>query len=323
MNSVIPFRVAREAPKAERSAMETLIFTVEQMGQWKVPAFQRPISINQKVLALAEDIKRDGGAIQGVITLGTIKGSDFTYIVDGQHRLEAFRISGLPEFIGDVRHIKFDSMAEMADEFVRLNTALVRMRPDDILRGLESSVKSLQRIRKECVFVGYDQIRRGTTSPIVGMSALLRCWRGSAKETPGTGGALSTPAMIAQALGDEETDDLIVFLKIAEAAWGRDAEYARLWGSLNLTLCMWLWRRLVRGHDRTSVKRHLSLNFKQFRNCLMGLSADGTYLEFLQGRQINDRDRNPAYQRIKRIWGARLSSEFRGRIQFPAAAWVS
>ena len=48
----------------------------------------------------------------------------------------------------------------MAEEFTRLNSSMVKMRPDDLLRAMESSTLSLQMIRKHCDFVSYDQVRR-------------------------------------------------------------------------------------------------------------------------------------------------------------------
>lgn len=321
MSVVVPLKGYREAPKAERSAMETLILTPNQIGEWRVPPFQRPVRVNQKVATLAEAISGEGGIITGVITLGRVRTDNATYIVDGQHRLEAFRISGLAECIADVRFITFDSMAEMADEFVRLNTALVRMRPDDILRGLESSTPSLAKIRRECRFVGYDQIRRGTSSPIVGMSMLLRCWQGSLPETPVLASCSAT--VVASQLTAEAAEDLVQFLIVAEKAWGRDAEYARLWNSLNMGICMWLWRRLVKDQDRQSTKRYIKLTIKQFTSCLMALSADGDYRDWLGGRKLSDGDRGPAYTRIKRIWSNRLAGEIREKIMFPQTVWGS
>jgi hypothetical protein len=320
-STVVPFRTGREAPKAERSAMETRIFSSAEIGNWRVPPFQRPVRINAKVAALSEEIAHDGGVIPGVITLGKLKGDTAVYVVDGQHRIESFRITALPECIGDFRLCEFDSMAEMAEEFVRLNSALVRMRPDDVLRGLEASVKALRKIRSECRFVGYDQIRRGTTSPILGMSLTLRAWNGSIAETPNTTYNNLSATQIAETLTDDATEDLIQFLTVAHAAWGRDNEYARLWGSLNMGLCMWLWRRLVKDTDRSGSRRFVRLTVKQFGSCLMALSADGHYLEWLQGRQLNDRDRAPAYNRIKKIWAARLKDDLREKISFPQPGW--
>jgi hypothetical protein len=94
------------------------------------------------------------------------------------------KLSELTECIADVRSIIFDDLAEMADEFVNLNSRLVNMRPDDILRGLEESMPQIRRIHESCEFVGYTQIRRGPSSPLVGISRLLRCWHISGRRCP-------------------------------------------------------------------------------------------------------------------------------------------
>jgi hypothetical protein len=135
---------ARKIPKSAISLMETALFTREQASAWVVPPFQRPLRVNEKVRSLAGDLKANGGFIDGVMTLGKLKGDKVTYIVDGQHRREAFLISELPEAIADIRTMTFDDMAEMADQFVLLQSSLVRMRPDDVLRGLEPTTRSLQ-----------------------------------------------------------------------------------------------------------------------------------------------------------------------------------
>src|SRR5262245_12304817 len=163
MTNVIEIKHAKEAPRAARSSMETLIISVDQMNEWQIPPCQRPKRINSKVEILATEIKRDE-TIPGIITLGRIGKSSTLYIVDGQHRLEAFKLSGLTEAIADIRIIHCDSMAELAQEFVQLNSSLVRMRPDDVLRGLEPLSRAMQRIRAECGYVGYGQLRRGDES---------------------------------------------------------------------------------------------------------------------------------------------------------------
>lgn len=316
------FRTAREAPKSKRSSMQTLIFNVAEIGQWRVPPFQRPIRMNAKVQALAADIGHDGGVIPGIITLGTVAGDSATYIVDGQHRLEAFRISGLKECIGDFRLCSFDTMGEMATEFVELNSNLVAMRPDDILRGLEGSIGPMRKLRQECPFIAYDHIRRGGgSSPVVSMSLVLRCWNGSAFDTPRTAG---TPVVqIAESLTDDSVGELIEFLKLALDSWGRDIEYARLWSALNLAICMWLWRRLVRDRARSGTQRHIVLSTKQFSACLMALSASNTYVDWLQGRLLSDRDRGPAYGRIKKLFVDRLTADGVQRVLFLQPPWAS
>lgn len=326
MSNVVSIKGSREAPKSQRSMMETLIISVEQVKQWKVPPFQRPVRVNAKVSAIAEEIKQSGCSITGVITLGKIAKGPELYVVDGQHRLEAFRISGLEEIIADVRIYHGDDMAELAEEFVRLNTALVRMRPDDILRGLEPTSSTLRTIRSTCTFVGYDNIRRGgAAGPILSMNSVLRCWHGSSAETPVTNLAGKSVAKVASEMEADSTENLIRFLLTAHAAWGRDPEYYRLWGALNLTLCMWLWRRLVLEGNRSGGRRAVTLNVTQFKQCLMQLSANGNYLDWLAGRTLGDRDRSPAYQRIKDVFAERLMQESRDgkRPALPAPAWFS
>lgn len=324
MGNVVPIKGAKMPPKAVQSRMDTLIITPEMVSSWKVPLFQRPVRINVKVQSVTEHIKQTE-AIEGVLTLGALK-SDVAslYIVDGQHRVEAFKLSGLSEAIADVRVCVFSDMAEMAEEFVQLNTALVKMRPDDILRGLENSTPALRSIRKACEFVGYDNIRRGTSSPIVSMSALLRCWSAAGYETPSGSNSGLGASGLAQSLEQSSVQNLIAFLSTAHAAWGRDPEYFRLWGNLNLALCMWLWNRLVLDRDRSGSKRYAVLDIPKFKRCLMSVSADRDHIEWLQGRNLGDRDRSPCYVRLKNIFARRLSEDMGGKKpSLPSPAWAS
>lgn len=323
MGKVIAITNAREAPRSMQSKMDTLFITAAMVASWRLPPFQRPLRINDKVRAVTEQIRRDE-VIEGVLTLGKLKGENALYIVDGQHRIEAFKLSELNEAIADVRICTFETMGEMADEFVRLNSSLVRMRPDDILRGLESSVPALSAIRKACPFVGYDQIRRSEKTPILSMSALIRSWTGSTLETPTANGGGASAAALAQNLNSQSVQNLIGFLATAHAAWGRDPEYFRLWGGLNLTICMWLWNRLVIDRERAGGKRYAVLNIPDFKHCLMAISADGDYLEWLRGRNLNERDRSPCYVRVKTIFVRRLTTDATGKKAFlPSPAWSS
>lgn len=304
--------------KATQTSVDTILVTEEFLkNHWKSPAFQRPLRINAKVMALAEQIKQDRGVIPGVITIG-VMGKDH-YLLDGQHRCRAFILSGIAEGFCDVRYRHFNTMADMGEEFVNLNSALVRLRPDDILRGLEGTSEALQLIRKKCPFVGYDQIRRGERAPILGMSVLLRCWYGSSPETPASSGP--SAAAVAHSLTVDEAQDCIDFILLAEKAWGRDAEYQRLWSSLNMTLCMWLYRRLVLTQYSGKTPK---LNKDQFRACLMSLSAETHYLEWLVGRNLSERDRGPAYTKIKAVFAKRLMADMGVRKVFlPHPPWLA
>lgn len=323
MSNVVSIKGAKLPPKAEQSRMDTLIITPEMVSMWKVPPFQRPLRINEKVRSVVEQVKSTE-CIEGVLTLGILRTDPSFYIVDGQHRVEAFKLSEMKEAIADVRICKFATLADMAEEFVRLNSSLVKMRPDDLLRGLEDSTPALKAIRKSCEFVGYDNIRRGTSGPIVGMSALIRCWSAASYETPAPSGGQSA-ASLAQSLDQASVQNLIAFLATAHSAWGRDPEYFRLWGNLNLTLCMWLWNRLVIDRDRFGNKRYTVLNIPEFKKCLMSLSAESDYLAWLVGRNVSDRDRSPCYTRLKGIFVRRLNEDIKRdkKPSLPSPAWAS
>lgn len=299
-----------------RATTETVAVNADWLKRLKSPPFQRPLRVNAKVLALAQSLKDRNdldGCLPGVLTLGRLAG-DF-YLLDGQHRVEAFKLSELRECYADVRIMDFESMGDMGEEYVTLNSQMVRMRPDDILRGLEGSNAGLALLRRRCGFVGYDMIRRSERAPLISASLVLRAWHGSAREVPASSG-MSAVAM-AQELTVDEAGALCDFLTICHAAWGSDPEYQRLYGTLNLTLCAWLFRRTVITQFSPSSAR---LTREQFRSGLGALSADSGYLDYLVGRLMTERDRSPAYGRIKGLFTRRLQGSGKA-MKLPAPSW--
>lgn len=321
--NIITLKGVREAPKAQRSSMETIIVTNKEVAGWKLPPFQRPLRVNKKVQALSEELKANGGIMSGVLTLGRLPGDPSNWIVDGQHRIEGFKISGLEEIITDVRIMHFKTMAEMAQEFVELNSALVRMRPDDILRGMEESMPPLAFIRAQCEFVAYDQIRRGDQhSAVLSMSTVIRSWIGSTKEVPSSTG-LGSALEMAQSLDMGSAQNLVVFLLTAHQAWGSDPENYRLWGNLNLSVTMWLWRKLVIEKDRRGNTRYVALTPQQFKQCLMFVSASSDYIDWLLGRSLTERDRSPCYAKLKALFIRRLGNTSDGKKpMLPQPSWA-
>lgn len=300
-----------------RTTVDTIMVTPERIAKWKLPSGQRPLRENAKLRMISEQIKQDGGVIPGVLTIGILSGA--YWIIDGQHRLHAFSISGVTEGYADIRFVHAESMVDITDEFVRLNSDIVRMRPDDFLRGLEGSIFALQAIRKACPFVGYDQIRRGTSGPILSMSCVLRWWRGSGMETPSGSVSGMSAVDLAQSTTDEEVSGIIDFLHLANEAFGRDVQYAQLWTGLNMVLCMWMFRKLVLTQYSPKTPR---IDRATFKKCLMSVSADSVYQDWLHGRHMGERDRSPAYARLKSIFGKRLQQELTGsKVQLPAPDW--
>lgn len=320
MNNVMDFK---RAPKDERTVMDTWVLTSESIEAWRIPPFQRPLRVNDKVRQIGEEIKTTE-VIPGVITLGIVDtGLDrSTYLMDGQHRIEGFRISGLKEAFADMRILHFSNMADMGVAFVNLNSQIVKMRPDDILRGMEGHIEGVRIVRERCNFVGYDQVRRGTHSPILGMSVVVKSWASSARETPTMGG-MGSALDLARDLTEDSALQLSVFLNIAVAAWGRDPEYSRLWGALNLSMCMWLYRRLVLDKIRTGSQRAIVLTSEQFKKCMMSLSADREYVDWLVGRALRDTDRSPCFGRIRQIFLKRLTTDLGEKPKMPKPDWAA
>lgn len=310
-----------KSERKTRTTVDTICFKREEAEEWESPKFQRPLRVNQKVLAIVDDIKASGGVVPGVLTLGQV--GEKMYLLDGQHRRHAFLLTELKEGYADVRIHTFDSAADMGEEFVKLNTQLVRLRPDDVLRGMEGTSPALRHIRTKCSFVGYDMIRRGDTSPVVSMSTLLRVWLGSAMETPATP---STSAFeIARTVSMDMATECVRFVGLCYDAWGRGEDARRMWGSLNLILCAWLyWRCVVAPpHMMTAAKRWTKLTQEEFKIALMALSADPTYSEWLVGRPLNERNRAPAYARMKNIIALRIAKHrnLTAKVLLPSAPW--
>lgn len=324
MTNVIKLPGAREipanTPKTERSFMDTILITPAAVDRWKKPPSQRELRETPKVLALAEQIAKDGGVVPGIITLGKI-GPD-TFLVDGQHRIHAFRLSKQPEGMADVRVMHFESMAELAEEFITLNSALVRMRNDDIMRAEEMRSPNLAKLRRRCPFLGYDNIRQPDGKTLLSVATGLRIWFGSAGTTPGAGPSSSEAIRL---LDDSNVQQLADFLSACFEAWGRDKENFRLWSTANLGILMWLWRRVVLGQYLPAYRggtRVMQLKPEQFVACLMGLAADPRYSEYLQGRALRERDRPPTYSRIREVFARRLSQYGMFSPRFPQEDWT-
>lgn len=311
-------KLSSRAEKVTKTKMDTILITPALVKTWKKPSFQRPLNINAKVKALVEVLKINDGVIPGILTLGVV--DDVIFKLDGQHRLEAFILTGLAEGYADIRYHYFDDEGEMGLEFFHLQEHLVVPRPDDKLRALEGSSEALQVIKKRCAVVGYDQIRRNAhkSSPIVSMSMLLRCWVGAAATTPT---ATSPSAVnIAQSMNVDESNMCADFVIIAEKAWGRDPEYQTLWKALNMTLCMWLYRNLVINQYSPRTPK---VTKEQFKLCLQALSANAELVNWLRGRKLSEDHRSPTYKRIKDVFTARLRQEVGKQVFLPMPEWVS
>jgi hypothetical protein len=187
----------------------------------------------------------------------------------------------------------FDDYAKMALRFDKLQRHMAKMKPDDGLRALEHSVPVLAYIKKSCLFVGYGKIQRAeSTSASLSMSVLVRCWVGSESAVP-----TSSPGAareLVQAMDQSTAERCVEFATLAFRAWENNSEFGPLWGTVNLTLCIWLYRRMVLAPS-TEVK---PMTREQFGRFLMALTDDD-YIEFLRGKQMTRNSRNAVMTRLE------------------------
>lgn len=308
-------RVIVEPLRARSSRLETIELTSEMCDSWKRPVWQREITRNSKVSEISREIL-ETRVIPGTLTIGEFDGKQWR--IDCQHRIHAFEASGIDSAYADVRFLTCDSQAEMAEEYNRLNSHAVKMRPDDYLRALELQYSNLALVRDRCPFIGYDKARRElTVSPILGMGSVLRYWFGSATDVPigGTG----QPRELAQQLTNVEADYLCEFLLLALEFWTRDPAYSVLWGRLNMVLTMWVFRRSVASLAFRSNEDRVPRQV--FAECMRALRMDPGYLDWLHGRILNQRDRGPAYARLRKIM-TRAITKTGVRVSLPTPAWA-
>ena len=123
---------------------------------------------------------------------------------------------------------------------------------------------------------------------------------------------------LANDLTEEDAHNLIAFLRCIYGAWGKDAEYGVLWKALNITLCMWLYRRIVMITYSPRVPR---VTADQFTKCMTALSAAEAYLEYLHGRNLSEVHRAPTYSRLKGVVACRLAELLGHKVALPQPAW--
>lgn len=312
--------IKTRAEKTTRTTTDTILFTAESIKKWKRPSFQRDIKRTVKFDELVSLFKTNGGVFPGVLTLGILDGdsSGDLYKIDGNHRCEAFEESGTREGVADVRYFR-GTMEDFAEEWVRLNGQISATRPDDLLRAAATNNPKIGKLRSACRVIGFGVVKkRGRIG--ISMSSTLRAWNNAGHATPASRGKAASAILIIRDMSDSDLDSLIALINACESAWGRDPEYAALWGQMNLTMVMWIYNRIVaRDPDSPKLKR---LPMTIFEKCLMSLSADAKYVEWLRGRN-GGVHRSPCYVRVKEMFVRRIREETGLRANLPTPEWVN
>lgn len=314
-NKVIPLRTGPQ--KTTRTSTDTISFSLEEMKRWNKPEFQREIKKTRRYYDAVETIKASGGVIPGVMTLGILEGTKDIYKIDGNHRTEAAKESGCETFFADVRYV-YGSMEDFADEYSRLNEQISATKPDDRLRAAAVSNPRVNRLLALCKVVGFA--KRNQPKLKISMSSILRAWNNASRSTPAARGKAASAIDIIRDISDEDFGHLCALLNHCEAAWGRDFEYASLWGQMNLTTVMWLYVQLVTTDPASPKIKRLSKEI--FEKCLMSLSAEERYVTWLKGRN-GGTHRGPCYMRVKEKFAKRIYEETGSKPNLPQPEWAS
>ena len=299
-----------------------MTLTKEMVKAWEPPPFQRRVSVTREFRKLLEQIKRDG-YIVSAIYLGIWNGK--TYIVDGNHRTAAFFSSERSTMRAPViiRHYVNgpDGLIQMCEDFLSISKHIKPPRPDDMLKALGATTGHVGLIEKACPFIGYSNLWKGKEFPVVNMARVIRCLAISKQDVPNSpsAGALD----LARALTPEDTHCLITFMRGAFRAWGRDAEFRPMWGTLNLTLGLWFYRRMTSGPDFHGKGEPMSpLPFSRY---LVALAMSDRYRSLMAGKsgmRMHDPDtRNPVCREFMRVFARKLKKENLKNIFLPIPKW--
>lgn len=330
----------RSIPQEQRPIQETIVIKPGEIAGWTRPDFQRPLIPNQDVQDMARAMMLEAGqdkerlcTIPGTLLFGRHAGRDYMY--DGQHRIfGAFALAcGLrtldnsSEFLveGGARPLVaiatketrvFETMAEMARAFVAAQKKLVALKPDDNLRALEYTNTYLRDLREACPFIGYEKNKNTNERIRISMSAAIRTWFGSGA-TPATGPECSRAASYLDA---HETKNLIAFFTACEHAGWVDKNWPNLWGTLNIGINMWLWRKLVLGKENKfrGGSDFMALSAMEYAECMKGLK-NPDYAKFLKARSLRFQDREVTYDYIKELFLPELMRQEIKGAKFPVA----
>lgn len=307
---------AHERPELLREGgvrSEVVVVTVALVNSWERPDFQRMFKQTKNVVDATNQIGRTE-EIPGTIWIGVWEGR--SYVVDGQHRIEAFLGANIAEALASVAFKAFDSYDAMARFYRMINTPLRSFSAQDNLKAAAVEYESLRIIEREATFASWYKPKRNSGKTIQ-ISSMVRFWGMARSDAPG--GSAQVVA-VAAGMNKLAAHRLCVFGSLCHDAWGTDSGYAALWGGLNFPVVLWLYARTVLRDPEPSL-RVTRLDQPAFKKALVSL-CDESYVDWLRGRNSLQNFRSPCYNKIKQRFKATL--EKRGeRLTLPSPDWAS
>jgi len=312
MLSISDVKIKRNVIEGVPIRMEMMVLNRKVVESWEKPPFQRPVAEGKNIISMSVQMQ-DFGYMMSAFYLGVWEGR--TYLVDGQHRRVSFISSGLEEIVAPVvtKHYPKGSqgLLEMCEDFLRIQQHIKNPTANDKLRALEPNNKCLQKITRMCPFVGYER-------PLLSMAQVIRSLVISGQEMPGS--AARSAVDHARDMKMKEANGLITFLQLAYEAWGIDKDMRLMWSPMNMALCLWFFRRMLKGSKSPG-----TVTTSQFSE-IFALLPSKTYISLLEdnsGGRMNDEDtRNPVAVELRRTIKKGLRRDGVHDYYMPEVPWI-
>ena len=257
-----------------------VLLTIDDLEYLMKPPCQRFVSKTKRVERLTEEMLKTGRLGVGILLVMGLPNGE-VHLVDGNHRIEAFRNSGLKSIIVSVQTKSAKTYKDIAEEYIRCQCSLKTSTVDDKLKGIAVGHPPLQKIAQFCTFVTYK--RASTRSDcLISMSDVVHCWFDASTNPPTRySGDKGIPIEeCAKLITDKDAACIIEWLLVCQISLGTVNRV--LWAPLNMTLCLWLYKQMVKGGCKGPCTR---LKIAEFGRGLAGL-VNMKYTNYLKGLKL-------------------------------------
>jgi hypothetical protein len=259
---------------------------------WQVPEYNRETTDTKKVNELVEALLREPVLRYDHFIISCRE--CVLRKVDCNHRVRAFEKSGLPAIRVNIHYIRFDSEEEEVEAYRQKQYQLKRSTPNDRLKVVARTHQPLQRIAELCNFVTFDKACAGQAGKLVTMSTVVQVYEWS-KTNPPRSRSVSSIEDLAKTLTAEDAAQIVEFLLLCREYF--EVKNPSLWKVSNLTLCLWLYRRLI-WREEVEDTRWSRMTSQEFGSGLGALS-NTTYAGRITNKTLShDTDRNAIWRHL-------------------------
>ena len=252
-------------------------------GIWKLPNWGREPKSNDIVVSVAADLQVNPH-LKSTLILGIYDNA--IWKIDGNHRLLGFLTSGLPSMTAYCMFHKCTSHEDMYRIYRIYQRHIRTPTKDDNLKGFEVTHPPLKTISSKCKFVTYGSLKDYETSRIK-MTSVVQAWFDSLSYLPKH--VRSNIEEQAKKIDESAARKINEFLMVCKE--GLTLQISVLWKQINITLLLWLYRRVVwemvdEEHEGSD---YPVLTKDEFVCGLQGLQASSYYQALFQRELEKDR----------------------------------